>query len=252
MKAPVKQHSKDLIIWSSVLGSFAIAALCYSSIVMYAQTGTHAVAASAETKSAPPGPPPIPSMAEILASPDLLTAMGQVYMRDSYHIGEKLKRDGYPKSPPKLDLVEVDERLTAEQVFAVNGKGPNIGLFSIGAPPSPPDARRLSRPEILRLWGLYRIYSMASLALYKKRCGYTPSLELNVITSQFTELPQKQQDSALDYETTAIDARGPYDDAKSQIHIPGGWKWFCSVVHDHIVSHYFFEEMFTTAMEMRR
>ena len=92
---------------------------------------------------------------------------------------------------------------------------------------------------------------MASLALYKKRCGYTPSVELNVITSQFAELPQERQDSALDHETTAIEARAPYDDAKSQVHIPGGWSWFCSVAHDHIVSHYF-DEMFTTAMEMRR
>ena len=110
-----------------------VAALCYLSAATHTPTGTHndALAATAETKS----PPPILSMADVLASPDLLVAMGQVAARDSYHSGEKLKRDGYPTDRLKLDPVEVDEKLTAEQVFAANGKDPNIGLYGIGDPP---------------------------------------------------------------------------------------------------------------------
>jgi hypothetical protein len=194
-------------------------------------------------------PPPIVTMADVLASQDLLVAMGHVYERDSYHLGEKLKREGVDVDKLKRDPVEVDEKLTAEQVFAANQEhNPQIPTLYSFAPP-PIDARTLSQSQTLRLWGLFRIHTMASFVLYKKQCGGRSSIELDEIVAQFAQLPPERRDSALDHEIKAIEARRPYDDAKDQIHIPGGWGWFCKVVNDEIVKHDF-DHLFATAMEM--
>lgn len=219
---------------------------------------TVSVAATTETKS----PPPLLSMADVLASPNLLVAMGQVAERDNYNLGEFLKREGVKISkderpePAKPDPSKVDKRLTAEQVYSANQTAPTMWLFDASPNPSPPtftiDPDKLSASERAKLPGLKRVHEMALLTLYKTRCGYPSSLKLNVITGQFAELPQKLQDISLTDESRAIKARAPYDNAKSQIHIPGGWTWFCDVMPKRVADRDEYSGMFTTAMEMRR
>ena len=68
------------------------------------------------------------------------------------------------------------------------------------------DARKLSNSEKLRLWGLLRIHSMASLVLYKQRCGYPSSTELLLIEDQFDRLPEDYRLKALEHEIKAIES----------------------------------------------
>src|SRR5262249_40098157 len=147
-------------------------------------------------------------------------------------------RNSGPASPASKQ-VPVDEKLTAEEVFAVNEKEAHLPLrggFIIRGGGGPCkdciDDKKLSQTEKLRLSGLIRIHQMAALTLYNNRCGHPPfddkaaAAGAATIESQFRKLPREVQQRALDHEVKLIESRSEFYDQGVLI-VPGGWQWFC-------------------------
>jgi hypothetical protein len=208
---------------------------------------------------------------------DLETRMGRVAERDDcynmYYSARQLDRTtpGWRKPPPggpsvaASKQVQVDGKLTAEEVFAVNQKdelhilGP-LFFRTSACKENCIDTRKLSESEGLRLKGLTRIHEMAALTLYNERCGNQPlapsspstsplglafsaddkAAAAAIIVSQFRRLPQEVQERALDHEVKAIESvRDSYNNS---------WQWFCRKMNDDINKGYV-DHMFMTAKE---
>jgi hypothetical protein len=181
-------------------------------------------------------------------SDDLLSRMGRVFERDDYHLGQKLDRElpNWRRLPVK-DPIPVDENLTAEEVFAANDNHahPPVVMFDLSRTPAPKDARKLSEGETLRLWGLRRIQYMASLTIYKNRCGYQSFKALQLVEDQFKKLPIDVQKEAMKIEIKGIESRP--DTTFDGVVDPGGWRWFCKIMNDNINKSA--DHIFQTAME---
>jgi hypothetical protein len=174
---------------------------------------------------------------------DLETRMGRVYERDNYYRGQKLDRTspGWRKRSlsDTVKQVEIDNQLTAEEVFAANQKDVQVAksLYLVGGPCKDCiNAGKLSESELLRYWGLIRIHEMASLTLYNDRCSNRPSGDkaaaVAMIASQFRKLPKEVQERALDHEIKAIESVTDFQDGP--VLNPGGWRWFCPIMDSNI------------------
>jgi hypothetical protein len=181
--------------------------------------------------------------------------MGRVYERDNYYLGQKMDRESpgwRTESVPARQKVSVDDKLTAEEVFAVNQKdAQRLGpLYNLSSCKDCIDAGKLSQSEVLRYWGLIRIHEMAALTLYNNRCDNRPSGDkaamVSIIASQFKKLPTEVQERALNHEVKAIQSVADIQDGA--VTIPGGWRWFCEIMEDDINKGYA-DPMFNTARE---
>jgi hypothetical protein len=181
---------------------------------------------------------------------DLETKMGRVYEKDNYYLGLKLDRESpsWWKFTRDLEPDPVDENLTAERVFD-HMKGPHTLLqLNVGTYKCHQDcAANLSEEQKLRLWGMFRIHYMAAFTVYNNRCGYQPSSDLKLIESQFRKLPKDAQEKSLDHEIKGIEA--VEDRTYDGVFMPGGWTWFCDVMHKDIETHRA-DYMFSTARDI--
>jgi hypothetical protein len=189
--------------------------------------------------------------------------MGRVYEKDNHYffqndflqdVNEALNSTVRNLSPPKQ--VPVDDKLTAEEVFASRNKDEVQTLdrmFNLGGESCKGclSEESLSESERLRYFGLIRIHRMAALTLYNNRCFDRPTGDkadaLAIMESQFRKLPREVQEKALDREIKTIELR-PAVYYKKYIIAPPGFKWFCNKMTDDINSGYA-DPMFMTARE---
>ena len=182
---------------------------------------------------------------------DLETKMGRVFERDSYHLGQRLDRTspGWWKYGEDLKPTPVDEKLTAEEIFANISPSPHVLIFFDLSGCKKYCDVSFSEEEKLRLWGLIRIHRMAAMMLYNNRCfQQTYNYDLKLIETQFRKLPADVQEKAVNREVAGIESVP--DTNYGGVFSPGGWQWFCSKMNSDIKSGSA-NSMFATAREGR-
>jgi hypothetical protein len=166
---------------------------------------------------------------------DVVTRMSQVWDRDYYHeTGTVLSRQN---SLPASEQARVDDKLTAEEVFAareVNPSVPGPWIIMPTGKPRPNEGGRLSLSEGFRYRGLIRIHKMAVITLFNNRCSDrrldgNQAAAATIIESIFGKLPREVQDRALDHEVKLIEEH--YDGL-------GGWQGFCDRMNRDIKGGY--------------
>jgi hypothetical protein len=155
------------------------------------------------------------------------------------------------------EKVEVNERLTAEEVFEYNNRSNSLHTVGGGIDVGPAkkltkeekamSGLALSERERLRLRGLIRIHQMANTVLYDAKCSGPHPPAIKVVVDQFEEwIPKDVRDRALDLEARSIASIEPYSD--KYVQLPGGWKRFCSIV-DLQIKEGWDDDFFSTHME---
>jgi hypothetical protein len=242
-----RRHRKSISLIEILLilvGLISLLWFVFSKIETPTQNGT--TTKTAENASAPTDP----SLQS--TKNDLETRMGRVYERDNHYFIQNdflqdviaaLNSTTHNLLSPKQ--VSVDDKLTAEEVFASRNKDEVQILdrmFNLGGESCKDclSEKSLSESERLRYFGLVRMQRMAALTLYNNRCLDRPTGDkaeaLAILENQFRKLPREVQEKALDHEIKTIELR------------PAVLKWFCNKITDDINSGYA-DPMFMTARE---
>jgi hypothetical protein len=141
------------------------------------------------------------------------------------------------------------EENTAEKHFAAHFYNSPAGMhLSVFFRPSTGlDIRKLSPTERKKYDDRIKRAELAALVLYGQKCrihwevnqngfwiGAMDKTNYEHVTALFDALPEEQKTEAIEHERKHIEARPDITHHYYET-IKGGWSWFCSVMHDHII-----------------